>query len=116
MKTIFFAMLMGLMTIGTVSAKETPSTKKTTIDSIETNTISGLKIVSSESQKFGKLIYVVSDEYVQKKVTFINTKGKKVYSKTTIGSPIYLSKLEKGSYMVKIKEGSKIDTKHFTVD
>lgn len=116
MKTFFLTLVFGLMTIGTMNASENPHKNKTTLDSIESNSIAGLKIIASESQKFGKLIYIVSDEYVQKKVTFINTKGKKVYSKTTIGSPIYLSKLEKGTYTVKIKEGSKTETKQFLIN
>ncbi|TGD58434.1 T9SS type A sorting domain-containing protein [Flavobacterium humi] len=82
----------------------------------KSNSISGLKIVTCDSQKSGKHIYIISDMYVRKKVHFYNATGEKVYSISTVGSPIYLSKMEKGTYKIKVTEGNKTETKDFVIN
>lgn len=126
MKTIYFLLFISLTTLANNTVKENlkiaGSNSKTAqlCDTIsdpkaEKNTITGLKIVTCDSQKFGKHIYIVSDMYVEKKVCFYNATGEKVYTTSTIGSPIYLSEIEKGIYKVEITEGEKIEIKSFEV-
>ena len=83
---------------------------------LESDTISGLKIVSLDSQKHGKHIYIVSDIYTAKKISFFNKKGRKVFTTSTIGSPIYLSKFKKGVYTIKIVENEKTEMKEFAIN
>jgi hypothetical protein len=78
--------------------------------------ITGLKIVTCDSQKYGKHIYITSDFYTEKKVDFYNATGEKVYTIDTVGSPIYLSELKKGTYRIKIMEGKKTAIKEFVVN
>ncbi|MES2812905.1 MAG: hypothetical protein V4670_10590 [Bacteroidota bacterium] len=108
MKTIYFLLVLSLTTFSTNAFNNNPEPVK--------SAISGLKIVSYESQKNGKHIYIVSDLYTKKKITFYNEKGEKVYTKATIGSPIYLSKFKKGKYTVKIKEDKKTEFKEITIE
>lgn len=95
-------------TIEVVSDEPTPTPKK--------NYIAGLKIVNFDSQKYGKHIYIVSDIYTTKKVSFFNENGKQVFTTSTIGSPIYLSKFKKGIYIIKITEDGKTETKAFAIN
>jgi hypothetical protein len=126
MKTIYFLLFITLNALANNTVKENSeivnSNAKTVhvCDTIsdpkaEKNTITGLKIVTCDSQRFGKHIYIVSDLYVEKKISFYNTAGEKVYSTSTIGSPIYLSEIQKGIYKVEITEGEKIEIKSFEV-
>lgn len=108
MKTIYFLLVLSFTAISTNAFNSNPEPTKTAI--------SGLKIVSYDSPKNGKHIYIVSDLYTKKKITFFNKKGEKVYSKATVGSPIYLSKFEKGKYTVKIKEDKKTEFKEITIE
>lgn len=126
MKTIYFLLFLSITSLANANtleniSDENPSTKAihkndTTFKTEPKSNISGLKIVTYDSQKYGKHIYVISDMYTKKKITFYNAKGEKVYSKATIGSPIYLSKLEKGIYKVKIVEGKKTEMKEIAVN
>lgn len=124
MKTIYLLLVLSLSVtanafVGDNTPVENPKTGKkvTALESkMSKNAIGGLKIVSYDSKKMGKHIYVVSDNYVQKKITIYNFKGEKVYKTTTVGSPIYLSKFEKGNYAIKIKEGGKTEIKELTVN
>ena len=75
----------------------------------EENTISGLKIVTCTSKKYGKHIYVISDMYIMKKVRIYNTSGEKVLAVSTVGSPIYIAKMEKGNYKVEVIEGKRTE-------
>lgn len=108
MKTIYLFLLVSFATFANNPKNENPTPAK--------NNISGLKIVSYDSQKNGKHIYVVSDLYTKKKITFYNNEGDKVYSTKTIGAAIYLSKFKKGKYTVKIVEGKKQEVKEFNID
>lgn len=127
MKTIYFILFLSLASVVNANTIETLSNENPNTKCVHKNdttfktepkssNIAGLKIVSYDSQKYGKHIYVVSDIYTKKKVTFYNNKGEKVYSKATIGSPIYLSKLETGVYKVKIVEGKKTEIREFAVN
>ena len=127
MKTIYLLLLVSLSTLANNTVKEkfaigntNPETKQTIMtdnpDPKNNAVIGGLKIVSCESQKYGKHIYITSDLYVEKKVDFYNAMGVKVYTIATVGSPIYLSELEKGTYKVKIIEGNKTSVKEFVVN
>ena len=124
MKTIYLLLVLSLsVTVnafgGNEITAENPKTgKRVTVleNKMTKNAIGGLKIVSYDSKKMGKHIYVISDNYVQKKITIYNFKGEKVYKTTTVGSPIYLSKFEKGNYAIKIKEGGKTEIKELTVN
>jgi len=108
MKTIYLFLLVSFATFANNPKSENPNPTK--------SNISGLKIVSFDSQKNGKHIYVVSDLYTQKKITFYDNDGNKVYSTKTIGSAIYLSKFKKGTYTVKIKEDKKTEFKEITIE
>jgi uncharacterized membrane protein len=108
MKTIYLFLLVSFATFANNPKNENPNPTR--------NTISGLKIVSYDSQKNGKHIYVVSDIYTKKKITFYNNEGDKVFSTKTVGSAIYLSQFKKGKYTVKIVEGKKQEIKEFTVE
>lgn len=126
MKTIYFLLFISLNALANISVKENSgivssnATTEHVCDTVsdpksEKNTITGLKIITCDSQRFGKHIYVVSDLYVEKKVSFYNAAGEKVYSTSTVGSPIYLSEIKKGVYKVEVMEGEKIETKNFEV-
>lgn len=78
--------------------------------------IAGLNIVNQESKKFGKLAYIVSDNYVEKKVVIFNNHNQEVFSTTTIGDPIYLRNFEKGIYKIKVIEGEKEQTLNYNID
>lgn len=124
MKTIYLLLVLSLtvtanaLTKNDIAAENPKTAKKATAleNKMNSNRIDGLKIVSFDSKKMGKHIYIVSDNYVQKRVSIYNFKGEKVYKTTTVGSPIYLSKFEKGNYAIKIKEGGKTEIKELTVN
>ncbi len=127
MKAIYFLLFLSITSLANAntienSSSENPSNKvvhkndSTFKTEPKSSNISGLKIVTCDSQKYGRHIYVVSDMYTKKKITFYNDKGEKVYAKATVGSPIYLSKFEKGNYVIKIKEGKKTEIKELTVN
>lgn len=78
--------------------------------------ISGLKIVDCESKKLGKYIFIVSEFYTKKKVSFFNKQGQKVYTTRTVGAPIYLSKLKKGTYYLKIVEKGKVELTQYIIE
>lgn len=120
MKTVYILLLLVLTSCANDIVKnnlsggsvETSESKSNS----EEHTISGLKIVTKDSKKLGKRLYVLSDSYTEKEVTFYNAKGKKAYVTKTIGSPIYLRKLRKGTYTVIIVEGENIETREVTVE
>ncbi|MEO8234058.1 MAG: hypothetical protein ABI549_01475 [Flavobacterium sp.] len=129
MKTIYLLLLLSLNSIANTTNPENyiNENPKTTIEtfcnneiikepSSESDSISGLKIVSYDSQKHGKHIYIISDMYTMKKISFFNKKGRKVFTTSTIGSPIYLSKFKKGAYTIKIVENEKTETKEFSIN
>ncbi|WP_395047979.1 hypothetical protein [Flavobacterium sp.] len=124
MKTIYFLLLLSLSCIANTTNKEIAINVNPT-NTIETfsdgpipknNYISGLKIINDNSRKYGKLIYIVSDIYTTKKISLFNKKGKKVFTISTIGSPIYLSKFKKGTYTIKVVEDGKTEIKEFTIN
>ncbi|WP_428224108.1 T9SS type A sorting domain-containing protein [Flavobacterium sp.] len=96
MKTLFLSLL---FTVSFLANNGTPSNTDAAI--------SGLDIQTYKTKKLGTHIYIVSDFYAEKKVEFINQKGQVVYTKNTTGSPIQLSKLKPGNYLVKITENNK---------
>ncbi len=127
MKTIYLLLLVSLNTLANNTVKvnlELGNTNPEVNQIITTDkpdpqnnaAITGLKIVSCNSQKYGKHIYITSDFYTEKKVDFYNAAGEKVYTIDTVGSPIYLSELKKGTYKIKIIEGKKTATKEFVVN
>lgn len=107
MKTIYLLLLLSISTFATVTKEDPKPTSS--------NVISGLKIVTYDSAKKGKHIYIVSDIYTKKKITFYNEQGNKVFSTKTTGSAIYLSKFQKGTYTIKIEEGKQQDSKQYIV-
>ncbi|GAA4759799.1 MULTISPECIES: hypothetical protein [Flavobacterium] len=78
--------------------------------------IAGLNIVNQDSKKFGKLAYIVSDNYVEKKVIIYNNHNQEVFSTTTVGDPIFLRNFEKGIYKIKVVEGEKEQTLSYNID
>jgi hypothetical protein len=82
----------------------------------ESDSILGLKIINNDSQKKGKLIYIISDMYTMKNISFFNKKGRKVYTTSTVGAPIYLSRFKKGVYTVKVVENEKTETKEIIIN
>lgn len=122
MKTIYLFLLLSLSAVAKNNVRYTDSIvckneiSKNEIEPTKSNAIAGLKIVSYTSEKFGKHIYIVSDMYTKKKAFFYNEKGRLVYSIRTVGSPIYMSKLDKGNYTVKIIEGKKTEMRELTVE
>ncbi|SFA98908.1 hypothetical protein SAMN05660845_1177 [Flavobacterium swingsii] len=124
MKSIYFLLLLSLNSIANTTDKEIAANVKpnNTIEVFcnepapKSNYIAGLKIINNASQKHGKLIYIVSDIYTAKKVSFFNKKGKEVFTTSTIGSPIYLSKFKKGTYTIKIVEDGKTEIKALSIN
>ena len=124
MKTIYFLVALTLsitanaFTSNKMDIENPKAAKKVSAleSKMTSSKIDGLKIVSYDSKKMGKHIYIISDNYVQKRVSIYNFKGEKVYKTTTVGSPIYLSKFEKGNYSIKIKENGKTEIKELTVN
>jgi hypothetical protein len=129
MKTIYLLLLLSINSIANTTNEENGiNTKpKTTIEAFynseiikkpesESDSISGLKIISYDSEKHGKHIYIVSDIYTMKKISFFNKKGRKVFTTSTIGSPIYLSKFKKGVYTIKVIENDKTEIKEFAIN
>ena len=124
MKTIYFLLLLSLNSIANTTSKEIAINVKpnSKIEAFcnkpvpKNNYISGLKIINNDSQKYGKLIYIVSDIYTTKEVSFFNKKGEKVFKTSTIGSPIYLSKFKKGIYTIKVVEDGKTEIKEYAIN
>lgn len=122
MKTIYFLLLLSLTGCANEIMKNNLSTDGSKNESelvdenSKTTNINGLKIMTRHSQKFGNQVYVISDSYSEKNVSFYNEEGKKVYSKKTVGTPINLSKLKRGTYTMEIVEGDKADTKEITIE
>lgn len=127
MKTIYFLLLLCLtgcaneimksnLTVNETS--EISKNESAVVDNDDTNTtnIHGLKVMTRHSSKFGNQVYVISDSYSEKNVSFYNEDGKKVYSKKTVGTPINLSKLRRGTYTMEIVEGDKTDTREITIE
>ena len=125
MKMIYILMFVSLNIFAANSSKENPQNIlsitenedpiKTTAVAKKNNSISGLKIVTCTSKKYGKHIYVISDMYVMKKVRIYNTSGEKVLAVSTVGSPIYIAKMEKGNYKVKVIEGKRTEITELVV-
>ena len=124
MKTIYLLLLLSINSIANTTNKEIAITTRTNHTSEVScdepapanNYIAGLKIINNNSQKYGKLIYIISDIYTTKKVSFFNKKGKEVFSISTIGSPIYLSKFKKGVYTIKVVEDGITEIKEFAIN
>lgn len=122
MKTIYLFLLLSLNAVANNNIKymdsiiNPASTSKNEIEPAKSNSISGLKIVTYTSEKLGKHIYIVSDIYTKKKAYFYNENGKLVYSIRTVGSPIRMSKLDKGTYKIRIVEGKKTEMRELTVE
>src|SRR6476660_5443290 len=96
-----FALLITLQSLITIASNRieinsTNPIKQTIVDTIPMKKsdikkgISGLNIVNQDSKKFGKLVYIVSDNYVEKKVIIYNKGNQEVFTTTTIGDPIHL--------------------------
>lgn len=122
-----FALLITLQSLITIASNRieinsTNPVKETIVDTIPMKKndikkgISGLNIVNQDSKKFGKLAYIVSDNYVEKKVIIYDNHNKEVFSINTIGDPIYLRNFEKGNYKIKVIEGEKEQTLNYNID
>lgn len=122
-----FALLITLQSLITIASNRieinsTNPIKETIVDTIPMKKndikkgISGLNIVNQDSKKFGKLAYIVSDNYVEKKVIIYDNHNKEVFSINTIGDPIYLRNFEKGIYKIKVIEGEKEQTLNYNID
>lgn len=122
-----FALLITLQSLITIASNRieinsTNPVKETIVDTIPMKKndikkgISGLNIVNQDSKKFGKLAYIVSDNYVEKKVIIYDNHNKEVFSINTIGDPIYLRNFEKGIYKIKVIEGEKEQTLNYNID
>lgn len=126
MKTIYFLLLLSLtgcaneIMKNNLTINDANENSKNESELVEENTkttnIHGLKVMTRHSQKFGNQVYVISDSYSEKNVSFYDEEGKKVYSKKTVGTPINLSKLKRGTYTMEIVEGDKADTKEITIE
>ncbi len=96
--------------------------KQNTIDTIPVKKnepkkgISGLSVVNQESKKFGKLVYIVSENYVEKNIIIYNNENQEVFSTTTIGDPIYLKNFKKGNYKIKVIEDGKTEILDYNID
>ena len=89
---------------------------KVSFDNEPEKRIAGLNIVTYETKKLGKHIYVISDHYTKKKVEFINQKGKVVFSTKTVGSPIKLSKFASGIFKIKVTEDKNTQIVEYKID
>lgn len=126
MKTIYFLLLLSLtgcaneIMKNNLTINDANENSKNESELVEGNTkttnIHGLKVMTRHSQKFGNQVYIISDSYSEKNVSFYDEEGKKVYSKKTVGTPINLSKLKRGTYTMEIVEGDKTDTKEITIE
>lgn len=78
--------------------------------------ITGLSVVNQDSKKFGKLLYIVSENYTEKNVIIYNNENQEVFSTTTIGDPIYLKKFKKGNYKIKVIEDGKTEILDYNIE
>lgn len=83
---------------------------------IKENAILGLNVVTYQTKKLGKHIYVVSNHYTEKKVEFLNKEGKVIYSTTTVGSPISLANFETGIYRLRVTENKATQIIEYVVE
>lgn len=122
-----FALLITLQSLISFAANSTDQISTNPVKQIIVDTIpakkddikkgiTGLNIVNQDSKKFGKLAYIVSDNYVEKKVIIFNNQNQEVFSTTTIGDPIHLRNFEKGIYKIKVIEGDKEQTLNYNID
>lgn len=121
MKTVYLLLLLSLSAFANTTVKNTNASLCSNEITKENGqpseaAISGLKIVNCTSKKLGKHVYVVSDLYTQKNVSFYNQKGDLVYTVDTVGSPILMSNFDKGTYTVKVVEGEKSEIRVFVVE
>ena len=105
MKTIFLTLFISINLFANNPEKRNPE-----------KGISGLDIYTYSTKTLGIHIYVVSAHYTEKKVEFIDNKGKVVLSKNTVGTPITLNDLDPGIYKVKITENNKTDILEYEVE
>lgn len=115
MKNLIFLLF---LSVGMLANNEPNKTAKPAkaVKSYAKSETNNLNIVSFENEKNGKHIFVVSDDYRKKKITFYNIAGQKVYSIKTIGEPINLNMFVKGVYQVKIQEGNKTIIREIVID
>ena len=122
-----FALLITLQSLISFAANSTDQISTNPVKQIIVDTIpakkddikkgiTGLNIVNQDSKKIGKLAYIVSDNYVEKKVIIFNNQNQEVFSTTTIGDPIHLRNFEKGIYKIKVIEGDKEQTLNYNID
>lgn len=122
-----FALLITLQSLISIASnnmeqKSTNPVKQSIFDTIPEKKndskkgITGLNFVNQDSKKHGKLVYVVSENYVEKKVIIYNTKNQEIFSTTTIGDPIYLKHFEKGNYKIKVIENGKEEILDYNIN
>lgn len=96
--------------------------KQTIIDTIPVRKnepkkgITGLSVVNQDSKKFGKLLYIVSENYTEKNVFIYNNENQEVFSTTTIGDPIHLKRFKKGNYKIKVIEDGKTEILDYNIE
>lgn len=97
-------------------ANNEPNKNVSKVKSYAKSKTNNLGIVTHENEKYGKHIFIVSDYYKMKKITFYNIAGQKVYTLKTVGEPISLNMFVKGLYYIKIKEGNKTIFREILID
>ncbi len=64
----------------------------------------------------GSMLYITSDLELTKTVTIYTVLGKKVFFKVLIGKELDIRHLNRGVYVVKVKEGEKTATKKLIIE
>jgi Secretion system C-terminal sorting domain len=95
--------------VGTTFASVTPAAPL----SIKENTISGLKIYPNPANTN---LFITSDNNEVKEVTVVNVLGKVVLNTKVTNSPINVSSLTSGVYMVKVTEAGKTATRKLVIE
>ncbi len=107
---IFIGLVCVSFTTGIQAQVSTPQEQeKKTIQNIE-----GLRVFQSSATR--DILYVTSDLGLTKTVTIYTVLGKKVFFKVLIGTELDISNLNRGIYVIKVKEADKFSTKKLIIN
>ncbi len=98
---------------GSFSIDNVAISGNTTALSTQQNTISGLKMFPNPSNSN---LYITSDNNEMKLVVIYNVLGKQIFAAKSTNTPINISNLDKGVYMVKIAQEGKIATRKLVIE
>jgi len=101
-------------TVGTFSVDDVVITGSITTLGVNQNEIAGLSIYPNPVTK--GILHITSNSNSEKSVTIFDILGKQVLNANTSNNAVNVSNLKGGSYIVKISEGGKTDTKKIIIE